>query len=271
MSKLRSGLGLGRPQRGAHGAFGCAAPRSRHEVDEDDAERQRIRDILAAEYSFEELQEISANMRREMERRQEIAEMFGELDGSSLLEDELFKVYKHRAGKQLERYHATKNDPRVRAKNSERALKRYHANRAECLAAHKTWLKRSRSQRTAAYLKMIERWRARYRDADEALRERFRKASRESQKRKRDRLKREDPTAYRALLDARNSKRAGRGGRKEKGRVAPRFGNEGRTRAGTAAYHRERKRRLRQDPVAYRAFRDRENEVRRRRIQERAP
>lgn len=49
-------------------------------------ERRRIRDVLSGEYSFDELQEISANMRREIELRDEIEEMFGELSGGESYE-----------------------------------------------------------------------------------------------------------------------------------------------------------------------------------------
>lgn len=267
MSKLRVGLGAGRAQHVPAGAFGRAPSRARERVvefDEEDseaAERARIRDILLAEYSWEELQQISANMRRDMERRREIEEMFAELDGTSLLEDELFKIYKVRLAKQGTRYQQRKRDPRFVAQDRARSLKYYHENKKARTAAHKAWLLRSRVERTEAYLRMLERWRKRYREADEAQREKWRKASRDCMKRKRDRLKREDPAAYRALLDARNAKRKPKSGR----RAAPRFGS-GRSRPRTSAEQCALyKSRLRADPAAYRAYLDRQNELRRKR------
>lgn len=78
----------------APGAFGRHAPPERAAVglDEREREERRIRDILSAEYSYDEIQVIAANMRREMERRAEVEEIFGELNGYELYEAACFQV-----------------------------------------------------------------------------------------------------------------------------------------------------------------------------------
>lgn len=62
------------------------------EVEEDEraAERRRILNILVVEYSYDELQVIAANMRREMGRRSEVEDMFAALSGYQLYETTCF-------------------------------------------------------------------------------------------------------------------------------------------------------------------------------------
>jgi hypothetical protein len=116
-------------------------------------ERNRIRDILAAEYSFDELQQIAANMRRDKERADEIEAIFAELSGADEIEAVCFAVHQARgrqrrddrrldhAGRSVEnatrrarfrrRYSA---DPAFREKCIARAKQEYHAVRADPVA-----------------------------------------------------------------------------------------------------------------------------------------
>lgn len=89
MTKLRRRA----PEKRPAGAFGRHAAPARASVERDDRAREegRIRDILSAEYSYAKIQVIAANMRREMERRAEIEEIFGELNGYERYEAACFQ------------------------------------------------------------------------------------------------------------------------------------------------------------------------------------
>lgn len=107
------------------------------------------------------------------------------------------------------RYERWRADPALaerRRRQGRESARRHKTKRA---AAHKAWWERIKIDRDEAYQRRAASWRRRTAEAyrDPERREKLRKASRESHARKRARLKQE-PAAYRAVLDARNAKRA---------------------------------------------------------------
>ncbi len=129
MTTLRSR----RPERAPTGAFGrkpVYLP-TQVEIDDEraerDRERRRIRDILVVEYSWDELQQISANMRADAERSQEIADMFAELGGRGWLEGALYSAHQ-RSGEHRRRAAAVTRilQPRAYRRALER-VREWHA------------------------------------------------------------------------------------------------------------------------------------------------
>lgn len=100
MTKLRRRA----PEKRPAGAFGRHAPVARPmaERTERDRAREHIREALMVEYSFDELQQIAANMRRDAERHEEIAEMFDELGGADRVEHAFYETHLWRLAKRRE-------------------------------------------------------------------------------------------------------------------------------------------------------------------------
>lgn len=111
-------------------------------------ERRRIRDILAVEYSWEELQIIAANMRRDAERSDEIAEMFAALSGRGQLEDALFKAHSERGERRRRAAGAVKVlNPRAYTRALQRVREWYARVKASNPARYNELREQSRQRR----------------------------------------------------------------------------------------------------------------------------
>jgi hypothetical protein len=142
---------------GAYGARGSAGDRV---LTAREIERERIRDVLVVEYSYEELGIIAENMRRDLRRRREIAEMFDELAGGARYDEALLIVRSARLEHRRERRRATKAyDPRAYAKQVEQDRQRHIELRTKQpdRYAQKLAYKREWYRRNAEHAKRMER------------------------------------------------------------------------------------------------------------------
>lgn len=182
----------------APGAFGRHAPQERAAIELTEREREeaRIRDILSAEYSYDEIQTIAANMRREMERRSEVEEIFGELNGYELYEEACFRVALKRRDRARLAMAELRASP-VLYREFRKKQNEWRRNRSPEQKARDKRLKAAWAKANAARLNE----RRKERDA---------------------RLKAERPDEYRARAQARQDRRKARPQHKEKVRAASR-------------------------------------------------
>ena len=257
MSKARTA----RPQVAAGGAFRCKdrVP-ARHDPGEG-AERRRIRDVVSAEYAYDEIQLIGERMRRDAERSAEIAELFEELGGGDRLESAIYETCQWRAAQRRDAYLFTRPHGSVRRRGPREPV--------DALRLVERLEKRHRAYYQRVIADPMRRALRKQKDHDRYVRrranpeQRAKENARARERARRDKRKRYASwKAWYARSRAERSPAYLRFLQRERERVRRDYQDEARRekrRKATRECWRRKRDQLKQDPAAYRAFLDARN------------